>query len=340
MHAAPLWIALSAAALVTACGRHPHPPSAESLPTVQVTVGPVAPSRHTAQEEVLGTVRPLLRAAIEAKVSGRIARMHAGIGQRVAAGELLVELDADEVRAKLDQAIALRTQAEQDLRRYETLLAQQAVTQAEYDAVQARSRVARAAVQEAETVLNYARVTAPFAGVIAIKLVDVGDLATPGRALLEIEDNSRFQFEVNIPETLLIHLDPKRSYAVRIPGQDAPLMATLAERAPAADPNSRTFRVKFDLPSEPGLLAGQFGRVSIPTGETAALRAPAGALLMRGQLELVFVVAEGKAHLRLVRTGKRLGDDIELITGVEAGEQVVVNPPADLTDGQPVTLAP
>ena len=87
-----------------------------------------------------------------------------------------------------------------------------------------------------------------------------------------------------------------------------------------------------------GLRAGQFGRAAMPVGETSALRAPASAVVQRGQMELVFVVVNGHAQLRIVKTGKRIGDEVELVSGVDAGERVVVEGAATLVDGQPVEM--
>jgi hypothetical protein len=94
------------------------------------------------------------------------------------------------------------------------------------------------------------------------------------------------------------------------------------------------------LPAQSGLRAGQFGRVAMPVGETTALRVPASAVVQRGQLEIVFVVSNNKAQLRLVKTGKRIGNEVELVSGVEAGEKIVVENPAGLIDGQPLTVKP
>jgi len=103
-----------------------------------------------------------------------------------------------------------------------------------------------------------------------------------------------------------------------------------------ADPSSRTFNVTLDLPANAGLRAGQFARVAIPIGETRALRVPALAVVQRGQMELVFVVVNQQANLRLVKTGKRIGDAVELVSGVSAGELIVVEGADRLRDGQPV----
>ena len=89
-----------------------------------------------------------------------------------------------------------------------------------------------------------------------------------------------------------------------------------------------------------GLRSGQFGRVSVPVGDASAIRVPASAVIQRGQMELVFVVVGSHAQMRLVKTGSRVGDEIELVSGLNSGEQIVTENASDLVDGQPVTLKP
>jgi RND family efflux transporter MFP subunit len=296
--------------------------------------------RRIASEEVVGTVRAKLRSVIEAKISGRIEQMRVVPGQPVKAGELLAVVDAREVQARYDQAVALRQQAEADLKRLTSLLEQKILSPAEFDTAQARARVAIATVTEAEAMLSYANVTAPFAGVITRKHADVGDLATPGKPLLEMEDSTALRLEADVPEAVVGRLKLGDQLPVRISALAQEREGVVSEIAPAADPNSRTFLVKLDLPSAPGLRAGQFGRVAMPVGETAALRVPASAVVQRGQVELVFVLVDGRAQLRIVKTGKRLGAEVELVSGVTAGESIVVEPAAGLIDGQPLTVLP
>lgn len=330
-------LAAAFALSLVACSKHPSTkPATAQLPTARVKIHQVGEGKHQASEEVVGTVRARLRSVIEAKVSGRIEQLPVAAGQRVKTGDLLVQLDAREVQARLDQAVALREQADGDLKRFTSLLKQEAVTRAEFDAVQARHRVAQAAVTEAETMLAYTRVVAPFDGVITRKWTDVGDVAAPGKPLVEMDDPTRLRIEANVPESLIEKLQPGARFPVRIAASGQPLEGVVAEIAPSADPNSRTFLVKLDLPAEASLRAGQFGRVLVPVLEVSALRVPTSAVLSRGQLELVFVVTEGKARLRLVKTGKQLGREVELVSGVSAGETVVVEGATGLADGQPV----
>lgn len=337
-----LTAALAGAALVaqTACHKPAsHTPAAvPALPPAQVRVHTVGSESHSAAEEVIGTVRSRTRVVVEAKVSGRIEALPVTLGQRVKTGDLLVQLDVREVQAKLDQALALRQQAERDLERFVNLLRQEAVTQAEFDAVEARQRVARAAVAEAETMLSHAKVIAPGDLVVARKLAEVGDLAAPGRPLLELEDPNALRLEADVPEALIGRIQAGARLPVSVAALAEPLEGTVAEVAPSADPGSRTFQVKLDLPPAPGLRAGQFGRVAVPLGTVPTLRVPAAAVVRRGQMEIVFVATNQTAVLRLVKTGRRFGDSVELVSGVNPGEQVVVDGTAALCDGQPLQV--
>jgi len=321
------------------CGRPPEPP-AKALPAAAVRVQAVENKVRPATEDVVGTVRARLRSVIEAKISGRIEKMLVVPGQNVKAGELLVQLDARETQAQLDRALAVRQQAESDLKRATDLHQQNILAQSEFDNAQAKFRVADAAATEAETMLGYTKITAPFDGVVTRKYADVGDLASPGKPLLEMEDARDLRLEADVPEAVISHLALSDKLAVRLSSVTNVLEGVVSEISPSADPNSRTFLVKLDLPPAPGLRAGQFGRAAMPVGETSALRVPASAIVQRGQMELVFVVADHQAQLRIVKTGKRIGDEVELVSGVDAGEKMVVADAASLVDGQPVTVKP
>jgi membrane fusion protein (multidrug efflux system) len=320
------------------CGHKTERAAVPPLPTAAVRVQTVESKKRVATEEVVGTVRAKLRSVIEPKVSGRIEQMLVVPGQPVKAGEVLAVIDAREVQARYDQAMALRQQAEADLKRLSSLLEQKILSQAEFDNAQAKARVAIAGVTEAETMLDYTKVTAPFAGVITRKHADVGDLAAPGKPLLDMEDSRALRLEADVPEAVVGKLTLGDKLPVHIAALETELEGVISEIAPAADPGSRTFLVKLDLPPQPGLRAGQFGRVAMPVGETAALRVPASAVVQRGQMEMVFVVGDGKAQLRLVKTGKRIGAEVELVSGVSAGEKVVVADAAGLMDGQPLEV--
>lgn len=331
-------VVFAAALALTGCGREHEAPPGRSLPAAAVGVVTVEYSKHPALEEVMGTVQAKLRATIEAKVVGRIDTMPVSLGQSVKAGDLLAQLDVREIQAKLDQAKASLEQAERDFKRISALLDQQAVTQAEFDASQARYRVAKAAVAEAESMLAYARVVAPFDGVVTRKMADVGDMAMPGKPLLAMESPSALRFVADVPDAISSQVKEGARLQVKIGNEPGQIEGQVSEIAPAADPVNRTRQVKLDLPATPGLRSGQFGRLAVPLADTSTIRVPESAVVRRGQMEMVFVVVDKRAQLRLVRTGRKSDDRIELLSGVSPGEQVVVRGAREITDGQPVEV--
>jgi len=320
------------------CGHKAELQAGPTLPTASVRVQTVESKRRLATEDVVGTVRPKLRSVIEAKVSGRIERMLVAPGQAVKAGDLLLQLNAAEIQARYDQAKALREQADREFKRKEALFKDKTISQAEFDAAEAQLRVAEASVKEAETLLGYIKVTAPFDGLITTKRADVGDLAAPGKPLLDIEDPRLLRLEADVPEALMGKLSLGDKLSLRVPAIGAALEGAVSEIAPVADANSRTFPVKLDLPATAGLRSGQFGRLAVPVAEVNAIRVPARAVTVRGQMELAFVVANGKAQMRLVKTGKHLEGEVEIVAGLNPGEQIVIENAAQLIDGQPVEI--
>lgn len=332
-------ILLAAVPIFSGCHK-PTEPAPPDLPPASVRVQTAERKPFTATEDVVGTVRPKLSAAIEAKVSGRIEQMRVVPGQSVQTGELLVQLDAHEIQARCDQAIAVRQQAESDLKRASDLFQQKILSQSEFDAAQSKFRVADAAANEAETLLGYTKITAPFAGVITRKFADVGDLAMPGKTLLQMENPNALRLDADVPEALIGNLKLGDKLAVQIAAVARGGTGTVAEIAPAADPNSRTFLVKLDLPDTAGLRSGQFGRVAVPVGEVNSIRVPAGAVVQRGQMEVVFVDVNHHAQLRLVKTGRHGDGEVEIVSGLDTGESIVTDGAAELMDGQPLNLEP
>ena len=328
--------------LVAGCGPEPKPVAPAPSTAVPARVRVVVVESHglSATEEVVGTVRTRWHATVEAKVAGRIESLPVAPGQRVRQGDTLVVLDARETQARLESAKAVLEQSVRDLERVRKLLKDGAATPSEVETMESRHRIAAAAVSEMETLQGHARVVAPFDGVVTSKRVDVGDLATPGRALVEVEDPEHLRFEADVPEALIDQIGFGARLPVRIASRKDPIEGTVVEMAPVAEAVSRTYRVKLDLSPAPGLRSGQFGRVAVPTAQASVPQVPAAAVFQRGQLEYVVVVTAGQGRLRLIRTGKRLGDAVEIISGVESGETVVVLNPEQVRDGQALEVGP
>lgn len=332
-----LFTAIVAGPFLAGCKKAPETMRPE-LPAATVRVQTVERKSRAATEAVVGTVRPKLSAAIEAKISGRIEQMLVVPGQTVTNGQQLVQLDSHEIQARLDQATAALQQAESDFKRANDLREQKILSQSEFDSAQSKFRMATAVESEARTMLGYTRIIAPFDGIITRKLADVGDLAMPGKPVLLMENPNALRLEADVPEALIDNVKLSDEFAVRIASITNEIQGTVAEMSPAADPNSRTFLVKLDLPNTPGLRSGQFGRVAVSVGKVSAIRVPTSAVIQRGQMELVFVATDGHAELRLIKTGRQVGDEMEVVSGLNSGEQVVTEGAATLMDGQPVSI--
>lgn len=335
-------VGLAGALLAAGCQRESRVAGKAETAVEQVAVTVVAAKAavRPAVEEVPGLVRARLRAGLEAKVSARIEAMLVAPGEAVKAGQTLARLETREIQARLDQMLPVLKNSEAEAERFKTLFEKNAVSKSEYEGWEARLRVARAAVTEAETLLGQTTIMAPFEGVITRKFADVGDLAQPGRVILEMEDPKTLRVEVDIPESLIGGIEMGAACSVTGPNGENRTVGTVGEIAPAADAGTRTFLVKLDLPPTARLKSGQFARVSAPAGERRALLLPAAAVATRGQLELAFVAEKGVAKLRLVRTGKRLGDEVEVVAGITEGESVIAKNVAGLKDGSPIKLAP
>jgi len=331
-------LALPAVVLLAGCGK----PSAgraaagHELPFAQVRTQTVEAKPVASFEEVVGTVRAKLRATVEAKISGRIIDLPVVLGQKVKAGELVARIDAPEIKARLDQAEASLQQAERDSKRACTLFNQQAATRADYEAANSRYEIAKGVVAEARAIMGFVDIVAPFDGVVTRKWVDIGDQATPGKPLLEIEDPSKLRLEADVPEAIASKIHPDARMTIRTEQSTGDISGIVAEIAPSADPDSRTFRVKLDVPASPELRLGQFARLVVPVGEHTSVHVPASAVVQRGQMEIVFVDENQHAWLRLVKTGRRLKEETEILSGLDSQDSVVVNDPHQLVDGQPL----
>jgi len=327
---------LAAALALAGCGRHDaEHASAPALPIAKVRVAAVRSVTDTRRIDIPGTVRPVDSARLAPKVMGTVETVAVALGQSVKRGDLLVKISVNEIVAKLAQADAGLNQSTRDLERETGLLAKGASTAEMVRNLEDRQHMMQAMVAEARTMLAYATITAPFDGVITQKFINEGDLAAPGHPLIAIENPARLRIEAEVPEALA-GLAIGAAVPVQLGGME--LAGSVAEIAPGSDAMSRTFLAKIDLPAGVAVRSGQFARVAWPNGEGAALVVPVSAVSLFGQMERVFVNNNGRADLRLVKTGARRNGTVEILAGLAAGEQVVIEGGATLREGQPLEV--
>jgi RND family efflux transporter MFP subunit len=327
--------------VLVACGGHEKPKAAapETGPARAVTTAEVVRAGGVGELTVPGTVRARQRAALSARLSASVTELPYDEGERVQAGAVVVRLDDAALRAAAAAAEAGVKAAQADLARTQALLQKGAATPRELEQVTAAASTADAQLTAARDHLSYAALRAPFAGRVAARRVNLGDVASPGQPLIEIEGEAGLELTATVEPALLGALGPGAQLKALVDGQASPLAATVTAVAPAGDPTTHRFELKADLPRAPGLRAGLFARLLVPgVAEDARLLVPASAVFERGGLTGVYVVSNGKARLRWIAAGRREGDRVEIRSGVEAGERVATHPDG-LADGAPVAAA-
>jgi multidrug efflux pump subunit AcrA (membrane-fusion protein) len=238
-------------------------------------------------------------------------------------------------------------------RRHQALLEKRSVTQQEYDeararlvaadaeversvavlaSVKARKRQAQAKIEQAEaglvtarTVEGYPRITAPIDGIVASRTAEVGNLASPGVALMAIDQTS-YRVEANVQESEIRHITLGQLVRIRVEALGKEVDGPVSQLVPAADPQSRTSVVKIDLPQMPGLHSGLYAEARFSVGERKAIVVPRSAVVDRGQLETVMAVdGERVARMRLIKTGRETSAGVEVLSGLTEGDQYIVS---------------
>jgi RND family efflux transporter MFP subunit len=318
--------------------------------------------------EAVGTVHAAQSSDIASQMMGNIVEVRAHEGDRVQRGQVLAVIDDSQPRTAVERAtagdLAARQQlvaadsdlalAESTLKRYQSLYDRKSVSPQEFDEVKAREQAtlarrdmaqageaqAQAALSQARTSLDYTHIRAPFDGVVTEKKADSGTLASPGMPIFVVEDVRRYRLEVTVNENDLRYVRTGEQIPVGIDALDnAELKGKVAQIVPAADPASRTFLVKIELPTDARLRSGLFGRAQFSRGERQALLIPRSAVVERGQLQGIFVLDQNKvASLRYISLGKPFGSTIEVLAGLQDGERVVAKPGAVDLNGKRIEV--
>ncbi|TNF79043.1 MAG: efflux RND transporter periplasmic adaptor subunit [Gammaproteobacteria bacterium] len=296
-------------------------------------------------EPVPGTVSATDETLVGSRILASITRMHVRSGDRVERGDLLVEFDDSAQRSVLAQR--QQAEASQEAAFNEASLARDRavklfetgnLSRADYDQSLTAYRVqeaelerARRAVAEAQAQLDYTRITAPISGTVVDRYAEAGDTTTPGQALLRLFNPGRLRIEALLRESLINRVQQGQEINARIGALDLAVTVVVEEIVPTADPGSRSFLIKALLPQQADLYPGMFARLEIPVGERERLAVPEAAVVRTGQLTFVYVEGEdGSARRRAVRIGTTDEERVEVVSGLRAGETVIV------PDGTPV----
>ena len=351
--------------------------AAQTSDPIEVRTATLAVADISDTFEAGGIVQARTTATIAARILAPVREVRVKPGDAVRAGQVLVLLDGRDLGAQARSARAAAMAADQGAAaavadqqaadaslalaraahsRIAGLHARRSATSQEFDeataalrraeaqAASAAARVrgagsgldsARAAADAAATAASFATITAPFAGIVTEKFVEPGNMTAPGSPLVRLEDTRGFRLDV--------HVDESRAGALTVGSPTKVLLETgagaatvdarISEISRAIDTDARAFLVKLELPDIPGVRSGQFGRALFHGSVRRALMLPETAIVRRGQVTSVMVVDKDVARLRLVNVS-----GTEVLAGLQAGDVVILNPPAELTDGRRVSV--
>lgn len=322
-----------------------------------LTVNPKA-DKEGKNLELPGSLQGYVEAPIYARSNGYLLHWYKDIGSSVNKGELLAELDTPEVDQQLAQAQANRRQmsanlelAKSTLARWEQLHQRQLVSQQEFEEhknsfaqAQANLGAADAEVDRLQHLVAYKRIVAPFAGIITKRNVDIGALINPGngdatKALFVLAQTDRLKLYVAVPQSYAAGISVGQTVEVRqseLPGQV--VQGKIEHTAGAIDSSSRTLQIEITLPNSDGkLLPGAFVTVSLANKSGKSLSVPSTALMFRPEgTRVALVDAQGKVSLQAVTVGQDFGNSVEVLAGVSAADQLIMNPSDSLSDGDKV----
>jgi HlyD family secretion protein len=348
-----------------------------------------------------GSVEPLETVTLTSRVMGQIRQLNVQEGDRVKAGDVIVEIDVAEIQAqgnqalagvsmaqsnyqnaeaRLQQSIGQLIEIESDLAeakleqgRMSRLQAEGAVSQQLLDQANTRVKMSQARLQQTQAMigqsqatmnqaqaqvsqaqsqvsqvvanLDYGTITAPFDGVVTHKHTEVGAMAGPSQPLVKIESSDRLRFSTQVPESMISQIRTGQKVSITIDALNRDVTGTVSHIIPAADPTTRNFTVKVTLNGTAGVISGMFGRLQLTnptvaqkTSDRQALVIPQAAVVNQFGIKGVYKVAEGKANFQPITTGRVTGEDIEVFSGLANGDLFVVQPPADLKNGNAVQV--
>lgn len=302
--------------------------------------------------EISGTVISRNSAKVVSKVMGTVIDVRFDEGSLVKKGELLMTIDAPDIKANVERASYAVAEAEKALavakinakhaentfKRYEKLYQEKAVSLQEFEGIESKKNIAFDEVKRAESVLeqakaerdranaafSYTKVVAPFTGIVTEKTASIGLNVMPGTPLFTLESDTNLRLEVNADEKVLPIVKKGQKLPVYFDVLKKEINGIVAEIVPSIDPVSRTFKLKMDLPSNNSIKLGLYGTVKISLGKKEAILVPQTAVVNRGQLTYVYVVdTENVASLRLVKLAESKDGFVEVQSGLNEGEKII-----------------
>ncbi len=321
--------------------------------TFNAKVEKVVKKNFSSEESFVGTIKSQEFVNISTKMMGRILKLYVSEGTPIKKGQLLLEVDAAEAlsvykqsEAGLSAAITASENANRDLERFRRLYEQRAVTRHQLEQMEAMAasmnaqrEQAKANLEMSKTLLSYGKIYSPIDGVVTKKFMEEGNLAAPGMPIITIENPDKLEILVEVPEEKASKIKVSSTAKLFKSNSDDYIESKIVAVVPTADLYTKTSTIKIEVPKGE-FKAGQFVTVRFDDLSKEFISVPKEALVKEGQLELLFVRNSDKTvSLRIVKSGRSEGKEIQILSGVNEKEEVVVSPPQQLKEGDIVEVS-
>ena len=315
-------------------------PSGSGRGSVAVIAAIAKAERLVSQINALGTARANEAVEITSKVSNTVTAVRFSDGQRVAKGQVLVELDSAQARADLEAAEAASAESASQVKRSRELIQSRVISESQFEQLEATMKANGARVAAARSHVDDTVVRAPFSGRVGLRRVSVGSLVNPGTTITTLDDLTVIKVDFSVPENFLAGLReglkvttsaaafPGRAFTGTVTGVDSRI-----------DPVSRSLIVRAAVPNpDLSLKPGMFLNVTLARDEHDAVMVPEAALVPEQSRQFLFVIEAGRATRREVRIGGRQPGRVEIVSGLKAGEQVIVEGTQKVREGAEVRV--
>lgn len=325
---------------------------------ISVAVKTAKLTNHAEIMSFSGKVEAETHSKLSTRIMGQIAKINVETGQKVDAGQVLLEIHAKDIQAKKAQVKANKLEAEaaylnakKDYDRFTVLFEQKSASQKELDDITTQFSMTKARLEavnemgiEVEEMLRYTSIKAPYNGVITKKYVNEGDLASPGMPLVAIEKQNGFKVMARIPETEISKIKKNDPVLVQINAlENEKISGYVAEVNPSSQYTGNQFEAKIVLKptseQKGRLYSGMYANVLVEKEGMPSIIIPENVLIRKGQLTGIYTVSQsGTAMLRWVRLGKTIGDQVEILSGLSDGEKYIISFKGKIWDGAIVTI--
>ena len=350
-------VAFSLALLLASCGSEDKKPVVDNAPAIAVEVSQVEANGNSPFLSVSGKIQATNSADLSTRMMGYVNKVYVNVGDKVSKGQLLVSINNTDLQAKkaqvnagITEATAAFNNAQKDYNRFKNLFADNSASQKELDDMTANFEMAKARLEAANQMKNeinaqftYSNITAPFSGIITSKNVETGNMANPGVPLISIETPGNFEVMAMVPESEISEIKSGTTVNVLVKSINQTIKGKVKEVSTSAKNTGGQYLVKIDLDkTNANILSGMFTTVQFPIerkAKSAMVLIPNDAIVTNGQLTGVYTVSQSNtAMLRWLRLGRTFGDQVEVLSGLNADESYIISAEGKLFNGAKISI--